>query len=50
MTEFGRDRLDLLIVPPDATAEAAGTALNAAAAPGDDRGVAELLDTLVQAG
>jgi hypothetical protein len=46
VTEFGRDRFDLLIVPPDTTAEAAATALNAAAAAGDGRGVTELLRTL----
>jgi Family of unknown function (DUF5994) len=31
LTDFGRDRFDLLVVPPDATDTSAGTALTAAA-------------------
>jgi len=43
MTDFGRDRFDLLVVPPDATTESADTALTAAADPADKRHAPELL-------
>lgn len=49
MTEFGQDRFDLLVVPPDATPDAAEAALSAAADT-DDRGRApELLERIKRA-
>ncbi|GIE94861.1 DUF5994 family protein [Paractinoplanes rishiriensis] len=44
MTEFGRDRFDLLVVPPDATPAAADTALAAATDAYDKTARAELAD------
>lgn len=43
ITEFGRDRFDLLVVPPDASRESAGDALAAAADGTDRRRAPELL-------
>jgi hypothetical protein len=43
MTEFGRDRFDLLVVPPDATPDAADTALSTATDAGDKNRAPELL-------
>jgi hypothetical protein len=43
MTEFGRDRFDLLVVPPDASRTSADTALTAAADAADKRHTPELL-------
>lgn len=43
MTEFGRDRFDLLVVPPDASEAWADTALTAAADATDKRRTPELL-------
>jgi len=43
ISEFGRDRFDLLVVPPEASEAAAQTALNAAADVTDKRRVPELL-------
>jgi hypothetical protein len=43
MTEFGRDRFDLLVVPPDTSPEDADRALSAAADPDDRRRAGELL-------
>ena len=49
MTEFGQDRFDLLVVPPDATSDAAEAALSAAADADDQEGAAELLDRINRA-
>jgi uncharacterized protein DUF5994 len=43
MTDFGRDRFDLLVVPPDASRQSADTALTAAADASDHRHTTELL-------
>jgi len=43
MSEFGRDRFDLLVVPPDASRASADTALTAAADAADKRRTPELL-------
>jgi hypothetical protein len=43
MTEFGRDRFDLLVVPPDASQASADAALEAAADAADTRRAPELL-------
>ena len=43
MTDYGRDRFDLLIVPAGASRESADTALTAAADPTDTRRTAELI-------
>jgi len=50
MTEFGDDRFDLLVVPPDATADAAEAALSAAADADDQSRVPELLGAIKRAG
>jgi hypothetical protein len=43
VSEFGRDRFDLLVVPPDASRASAGIALTAAADAADKRHTPELL-------
>ena len=43
MSDFGRDRFDLLVVPPDASPASADTALTAAADASDRRRTPELL-------
>ncbi|MBW6439547.1 hypothetical protein KZ829_38055 [Actinoplanes hulinensis] len=43
ITEFGRDRFDLLVVPPEASRESAGDALSAASDGTDTRHAPELL-------
>jgi Family of unknown function (DUF5994) len=43
VSDFGRDRFDLFVVPPDANAASADTALAAAADPGDKRRAPDLL-------
>jgi Family of unknown function (DUF5994) len=43
MTDFGRDRFDLLVVPPDASPAGAETVLAAAADGADNRRTPELL-------
>jgi hypothetical protein len=43
MTEFGKDRFDLFVVPPGASPDAAETALSAAADPADERRAPDLL-------
>jgi hypothetical protein len=43
ISEFGRDRFDLLVVPPDASRASADTALTAAADAADRRHTPELL-------
>jgi hypothetical protein len=50
MTEFGRDRFDLLVVPPDATPDTAAAALTAAADAGDESRAPELLGGIERAG
>ncbi|MFI5896159.1 DUF5994 family protein [Actinoplanes sp. NPDC051513] len=50
MTEFGRDRFDLLVVPPDATPDAAEAALSAAADSGDQNRAPEILARIERAG
>jgi hypothetical protein len=50
MTEFGRDRFDLLVVPPGATPDTAAEALTAAAADSDRRRAPELLRDIKRAG
>jgi hypothetical protein len=50
MTEFGRDRFDLLVVPPDATPDAAEAALSAAANTGDTSRAPELLGRIERTG
>jgi len=44
MTDFGRDRFDLLVVPPDATEASADAALSAAADASDRRRAPELIE------
>ncbi|WP_199517305.1 DUF5994 family protein [Nucisporomicrobium flavum] len=43
MTEFGRDRFDLLVVPPGAGPASAATAMAAAADAADERHTPDLL-------
>lgn len=43
MSDFGRDRFDLLVVPPDASQASADTALTAAADASDNRHTPEIL-------
>ena len=50
MTEFCRDRFDLLVVPPDATPDAADTAMSAATAANDKSRAPELLSRVERAG
>lgn len=50
VTEFGKDRFDLLVVPPDATPEAADAALSAAADADDQSRTPELLGRIERAG
>lgn len=50
MTEFGRDRFDLLVVPPDATSEAAEAAMSAAADTDDQRRAPELVGSIERVG
>jgi hypothetical protein len=47
MSDFGRDRFDLLVVPPDASSESADLAFTAAADASDRRHAPELLDRIV---
>jgi hypothetical protein len=47
MSDFGRDRFDLLVVPPDANSESAEIACTAAADASDTRHTPELLDRIV---
>jgi hypothetical protein len=47
---FGNDRLDLLVVPPDASQASADSALTAAADPADNRHTPELLATVEHTG
>jgi hypothetical protein len=49
MSDFGRDRFDLLVVPPGASADSADTALTAAADADDKRRTPELLADIKQA-
>ncbi|WP_051807462.1 DUF5994 family protein [Actinoplanes subtropicus] len=49
VTEFGEDRFDLLVVPPDATSAAAEMAMSAAADADDRNRPAELLDRIERA-
>jgi hypothetical protein len=48
--EFGRDRFDLLVVPPDASPASADTALTAAANGTDKRHTPELLGQIERRG
>jgi Family of unknown function (DUF5994) len=50
MTEFGRDRFDLLVVPPDASRASADAALTAAADAADKRHPPELLTEIEHTG
>ena len=50
VTEFGKDRFDLLVVPPDATPDTAGTAMSAAADAGDGSRAPKLLDGIRRTG
>jgi hypothetical protein len=50
MNDFGRDRFDLLVIPPDASPASAGTASTAAADADDTRHAPELLAAVVRAG
>jgi len=50
VTEFGADRFDLLVVPPDATSDAAEAALAAAADAADQSRASELLAGIKRAG
>jgi hypothetical protein len=50
VTEFGHDRFDLLVVPPDATSEAAEAALSAAADADDQGHAPELLGRIRRTG
>jgi hypothetical protein len=50
MSEFGRDRFDLLVVPPDASRASADTALTAAADGADKRRAPELLTGIEHTG
>ena len=43
MSDFGRDRFDLLVVPPDASPKSADAALTAAANAEDNQHTPELL-------
>ncbi|WP_250009788.1 DUF5994 family protein [Actinoplanes sp. M2I2] len=43
MTDYGDDRFDLLVIPPDASPKSADDALTAAADPADKRHTPELL-------
>jgi hypothetical protein len=49
MTEFGQDRFDLLVVPPDATSDTAETALSAAADADDVELPSDLLGRIERA-
>jgi hypothetical protein len=49
VTEFGGDRFDLLVVPPDATPDTADAALSAAADAGDNSRAPELLSRIERA-
>jgi Family of unknown function (DUF5994) len=46
MTDFGRDRFDLFVVPPDADQASAGKAFTAASDAADGRHAPELLTTI----
>ncbi len=46
MSDFGRDRFDLVVVPPSTSAADANTAMKAAADPTDDRRAPALLEGL----
>ncbi|GAA4934394.1 DUF5994 family protein [Actinoplanes utahensis] len=48
INEFGRDRFDLLVIPPDASSESADSTSAAAADASDPRRTPELLDQIVQ--
>ena len=48
INEFGRDRSDLLVIPPDASSESADSTSAAAADASDTRRTPELLDLIVQ--
>jgi len=50
ITEFGKDRFDLLVVPPDATSDTAETALSAAADADDQGRAPELLGRIKRTG
>ncbi|WP_328459590.1 DUF5994 family protein [Actinoplanes sp. NBC_00393] len=50
MSDFGRDRFDLLVIPPDASQGSADTALTAAADNDDKRRAPELLAGIERAG
>lgn len=50
MTEFGRDRFDLLVVPPDATPDAADAAMSTATDAGDTSRAPELLGRIERTG
>ncbi|WP_250031416.1 DUF5994 family protein [Paractinoplanes maris] len=50
MTDFGRDRFDLLVVPPDATPASADTALTTAADGSNHRHTPELLAAVEHTG
>lgn len=50
MTDFGRDRFDLLVVPPGTTPEVAGRAMTAAADANDKSSASELLESGRRAG
>ncbi len=50
MSDFGRDRFDLLVVPPDASRQSADAALSAAADGDDRRRTPELLAGVRRAG
>ena len=50
ISEFGRDRFDLLVVPPDASRASADTVLSAAADAGHKRHAPELLTGIEHTG
>jgi hypothetical protein len=50
MSEFGRDRFDLMVVPPDASRASADAALKAATDPTDRRHTPERLAGIVHSG
>jgi hypothetical protein len=50
MTEFGKDRFDLLVVPPGAAPDAADAAMSAAADAADKSRAPELLGSTQRAG
>jgi len=50
MTEFGQDRFDLLVVPPDTTRDEAEAAMSAAADADDNSRASELLASIQRAG